>query len=71
MGKAPNSTYEAELARLQIELIKLQELVEKSVQKIAIFFEGRDVAGKDGAIKRIAEAMNPRICNFVVLPAPT
>jgi polyphosphate kinase 2 len=71
MKKVSNTAYEAELARLQIELIKLQEWVQQSGQRIAIIFEGRDAAGKGGTIKRITEAMNPRVCQVVALPAPT
>ena len=71
MTKISNSAYEAEMARLQIELVKLQEWVKESGHRIAIVFEGRDAAGKGGTIKRITEAMNPRICQVVALPAPT
>ena len=71
MPKISNAAYEAELSRLQIELVKLQEWVKVSGQRIAIIFEGRDAAGKGGTIKRITEAMNPRICQVVALPAPT
>lgn len=69
--KIPNSAYEKELARLQIELVKLQEWVKHTGHRVAIIFEGRDAAGKGGTIKRITEAMNPRICQVVALPAPT
>ena len=71
MKKISNSAYEAELSRLQIELVKLQEWVVQSGHRVAIIFEGRDAAGKGGTIKRITEAMNPRICQVVALPAPT
>ncbi|MEM9434154.1 MAG: polyphosphate kinase 2 [Pseudomonadota bacterium] len=71
MAKISNSVYEAELARLQIELIELQTWVKETGHKVAIIFEGRDAAGKGGTIKRITEAMNPRICQVVALPAPT
>ncbi|WP_372573342.1 polyphosphate kinase 2 [Ruegeria jejuensis] len=71
MKKISNSTYEKELARLQIELVKLQEWVKHTGHRVAIVFEGRDAAGKGGTIKRITEAMNPRICQVVALPAPT
>ena len=70
-GKIGNSAYEAELRRLQIELVKLQEWVKATGHRIALIFEGRDAAGKGGTIKRITEAMNPRICQVVALPAPT
>ena len=71
MTKISNSKYEAELANLQIELVKLQEWVKETGHRVAIIFEGRDAAGKGGTIKRITEAMNPRICQVVALPAPT
>lgn len=71
MTKIRNAVYEKELARLQIELVKLQEWVKETGTRIAIIFEGRDAAGKGGTIKRITEAMNPRICQVVALPAPT
>jgi len=71
MTKISNSAYEAEIARLQIELINLQEWVKHTGHRVAIVFEGRDAAGKGGTIKRITEAMNPRICQVVALPAPT
>jgi polyphosphate kinase 2 len=69
--KVSVEAYEAELRRLQIELVKLQEWVKATGQKIAIVFEGRDAAGKGGTIKRITEPLNPRICHVVALPAPT
>ncbi|MEM8775413.1 MAG: polyphosphate kinase 2 [Pseudomonadota bacterium] len=71
MNKISNSAYEAKLAELQIELVKLQEWVKESGHRVVIVFEGRDAAGKGGTIKRITEAMNPRICQVVALPAPT
>ncbi len=69
--KISKKAYEDELARLQIELVKLQEWVKEAGHRVAIIFEGRDAAGKGGTIKRITEAMNPRICDVVALPAPT
>lgn len=71
MAKVSNAAYEGELAQMQIELVKMQEWVKETGHKIAIIFEGRDAAGKGGTIKRITEAMNPRICQVVALPAPT
>ncbi len=71
MKKISKSVYETELSRLQIELVKLQEWVKEAGHRVAIVFEGRDAAGKGGTIKRITEAMNPRICQVVALPAPT
>lgn len=63
--------YYDELARLQIELVKLQEWVKFKGLKVVVIFEGRDAAGKGGTIKRITESLNPRICKVVALPAPT
>ena len=60
-----------ELARLQIELVKLQEWVKHEGLKIVVLFEGRDAAGKGGVIKRITESLNPRICRVVALGRPT
>ncbi len=63
--------YEAELNRLQMELVEMQEWVKASGARIVVVFEGRDAAGKGGAIKRITEYLNPRIAGVVALPAPT
>lgn len=63
--------YEKELARLQIELVKLQEWVKYKGLKIVVIYEGRDAAGKGGVIKRITEALNPRIARVEALPVPT
>jgi polyphosphate kinase 2 len=63
--------YFRELLRLQSELIRLQEWVAHTKQKVVILFEGRDAAGKGGAIKRISQRLNPRLCRVVALPAPT
>lgn len=63
--------YEEELKRLQIELVKLQEWVKHEKLKVVVIFEGRDAAGKGGVIKRITEALNPRVCRVEALPAPT
>ena len=62
--------YFRELFRLQGELVKLQEWVAHTGQKLVILFEGRDAAGKGGAIKRITQRLNPRVCRVVALPAP-
>ena len=62
--------YFHELFRLQGELIKLQDWVVHKKLKIAILFEGRDAAGKGGAIKRITQRLNPRVCKVVALTAP-
>lgn len=69
--KISNSVYERELARMQVELVKLQEWIKHEGLKVVVIFEGRDAAGKGGTIKRITEPLNPRICSVVALPAPT
>lgn len=63
--------YEAELVRLQTELVKLQSYVRDEGLKLVVIFEGRDAAGKGGVIKRITERLNPRICRVVALGTPT
>ncbi|MGD0097190.1 MAG: polyphosphate kinase 2 [Terracidiphilus sp.] len=63
--------YERELARLQVELVKLQEWIKQEGLRVVILFEGRDAAGKGGAIKRITESLNPRVCRVVALGTPT
>ena len=62
--------YFRQLLRLQAELVKLQDWVVATREKIVILFEGRDAAGKGGAIKRITQRLNPRVCRVVALPAP-
>lgn len=62
--------YFRELFRLQGELVKLQDWVVKTGQKIVILFEGRDAAGKGGTIKRITQRLNPRVCRVAALPTP-
>jgi polyphosphate kinase len=62
--------YESELEHLQVELAKLQHWVQSSGARIVVLFEGRDAAGKGGAIKRITERMNPRVSKVVALAAP-
>lgn len=64
-------TYFRELFRLQMELIRLQDWVAHARTKVVVIFEGRDAAGKGGAIKRITQRLNPRLCRVVALPAPT
>jgi polyphosphate kinase len=66
-----NKEYLKELARLQIELVKLQEWIRHAGLKIVVIFEGRDAAGKGGAIKRVTESLSPRVARVVALPAPT
>lgn len=63
--------YFKELFRLQRELVKLQDWVAHNKIKVAVIFEGRDAAGKGGAIKRITQRLNPRVCRVVALPAPS
>ncbi len=65
------AVYEAELAKLQVELVKLQEWIKHKGLKVVVIFEGRDAAGKGGVIKRITESLNPRICRVVALGTPT
>jgi polyphosphate kinase 2 len=62
--------YFRELFRLQGELVKLQDWIAHTGQKVVVIFEGRDAAGKGGAIKRITQRLNPRVCRVVALPAP-
>jgi polyphosphate kinase 2 len=71
LKKLSNDFYFKELARLHVELVKLQEWIKAKGLKVVVIFEGRDAAGKGGAIKRISEPLNPRICRVVALPAPT
>jgi len=70
-GRVPRQTYEAELARLQAELVKLQEWARASGARIVIIFEGRDAAGKGSTIKRVTEFLNPRMARIAALPTPT
>ncbi len=69
--KLPNHLYEEELAKIQIELVKLQEWIKYKGLRVVVLFEGRDAAGKGGAIKRITECLNPRVCRVVALGIPT
>lgn len=69
--KAFRKTYFQELFRLQVELVKLQDWVVATGHKVVILFEGRDAAGKGGAIKRITQRLNPRVCRVAALPAPS
>ncbi len=63
--------YEAELYRLQAELVKLQEWVRAEGERVVVVFEGRDAAGKGGTITRITQYLNPRVAAVTALPAPT
>ncbi len=69
--KIDNKLYEQELARLQTELVKLQEWIKHEGLKVVVVFEGRDTAGKGGTIKRILERLSPRVVRVVALPKPT
>ena len=67
----PKALYESELERLQIELVALQRWIVSSGSRVLVIFEGRDAAGKGGAIKRIAQYLNPRTARVVALTQPT
>lgn len=69
--KLSKDVYESELFRLQTELVAMQEWVRDTGARVVVLFEGRDAAGKGGAIKRITEFLSPRICRVSALPAPT
>lgn len=70
-GKMKNKDYEQELAKLHVELVKLQEWVKHKGLKVCVVFEGRDGAGKGGVIKAITERVSPRVFRVVALPTPT
>ncbi len=70
-GKLKSSYYNNEVAKLQIELVKLQEWIKEKKLKVVVIFEGRDAAGKGGVIKTITGRLNPRICKVVALGTPT
>jgi polyphosphate kinase 2 len=63
--------YEKELLRLQTELVYMQEWIVANGKRLVVLFEGRDTAGKDGAIKRIIAFLNPRTCRVVAVPTPS
>jgi polyphosphate kinase 2 len=69
--KLDRKTYEKELAKLDIELARLQEWIKQKGLRVVVIFEGRDAAGKGGAIKTITQILNPRICRVVALGTPT
>lgn len=69
--KLKRKIYEAELERLQRELVKLQQWVRARGLRVVVVFEGRDAAGKGGVIKRITQMLNPRACRVVALATPT
>src|SRR4029077_20401955 len=70
-GKLKTKDYERELARLHVELVKVQQWAVHKGLKVCIVFEGRDGAGKGGSIKAITERVSPRVFRVVALPAPT
>ncbi|WP_233573807.1 polyphosphate kinase 2 [Amycolatopsis panacis] len=70
-ARLPRAVYEKELARLQIELVKLQEWVRHEGARLVVVFEGRDAAGKGSTIKRFTERLNPRVVRIAALPRPT
>jgi polyphosphate kinase 2 len=69
--RIPKKVYERELLRLQEELVKMEEWVQAKGLRVVVVFEGRDAAGKGGAIKRITEFLNPRATRIAALPKPT
>jgi polyphosphate kinase 2 len=69
--KLKRKVYDKELAKLHVELVKLQEWVKHKGLKICVVFEGRDGAGKGGTIKAITERVSPRVFRVIALPAPT
>ena len=66
----PKRLYEDELERLQVQLVGLQQWVVETGARVVVIFEGRDTAGKGGAIKRIVQYLNPRTARVVALPTP-
>jgi polyphosphate kinase len=70
-GELKRKDYERELAKLHVELVKLQEWIKQAGKKVCVVFEGRDGAGKGGTIKAITERVSPRVFRVVALPAPT
>jgi polyphosphate kinase 2 len=69
--KLSEENYLAELQKLQVELVRLQEWVKYRQLRVVVIFEGRDAAGKGGTITRITEFLNPRVCRVVALGVPT
>lgn len=69
-AKLSKEAYEAELKRLQAELVNMQQWVVETGARVVIIMEGRDAAGKGSAIKRITQYLNPRTCRIEALPAP-
>ena len=69
--RVPRKLYEKELARLQVELARMQYWLREEGLRVVVVFEGRDAAGKGGTIKRIMEPLNPRQARIAALPAPS
>jgi polyphosphate kinase len=69
--KVPRAIYERELARLQAELVIMQEWVRAEGARLVVVFEGRDAAGKGSTIKRVTEFLNSRVARIAALPVPT
>ena len=69
--KLDDAAYEAELYRLQAELVRMGEWVKAEGERLVVLFEGRDAAGKGGTIKRITEYLSPRVARIAALPAPS
>jgi polyphosphate kinase len=70
-SRLSKKVYEKELRRLQVELVKMEDWVARVGARVVVVFEGRDAAGKGGAIKRITQYMNPRVTRIAALPRPT
>jgi polyphosphate kinase len=70
-GKMKRKEFEEELAKLQVELVRLQTWVQSENARIIVVFEGRDTAGKGGVISRITARTSPRVYRHVALPAPS
>jgi polyphosphate kinase 2 len=70
-GKLSIATYEKELDRLQLELVRMLEWIRATGYRLVVIFEGRDAAGKGSTISRLSDPLNPRACRVVALPKPT
>ena len=71
LGKMTRKEFEKELAKLQVELVRLQTWVQATGARVIVVFEGRDTAGKGGVISRITARTSPRVYRHVALPAPS
>jgi polyphosphate kinase 2 len=69
--RVAKKAYEAELERLQVELVSMQQWITATGARVVVIFEGRDAAGKGGAIKRVMQYLNPRTARVVALPTPS